>query len=261
MEINTDSRTLRPVAKLREPRDPLANLRDSATDGPAAGPRWPAECQVGVQVQGKVPRAQGEGGGGVGRDDVKTCCRGALQVLEERVQHIEVAPASPEAYYVPTGREVQPQPVGEEVGQVVFQYYPVSAVNYVSLAPHRPHVVAAALMLTPPFPWSQFSRSSVGGSRILTPAWPPDLRPDDLRFESRFESGNLAKVVRITETYYELYLRTDLYTNRHMQWFYFRVENMRRRAVYRFSIVNLSKVGGWAVRAVRRGAGPGHATS
>ncbi|XP_034247129.1 uncharacterized protein LOC117648622 [Thrips palmi] len=129
---------------------------------------------------------------------------------------MEVPPATPEAYYVPTGREVQPQPVGEEVGQVVFQYYPVSAVNY-------------------------FSRSSVGGSRILTPAWPPDLRPDDLRFESRFESGNLAKVVRITETYYELYLRTDLYTNRHMQWFYFRVENMRRRAVYRFSIVNLSK--------------------
>lgn len=81
----------------------------------------------------------------------------------------------------------------------------------------------------------------MGGSRILTPAWPSDLRADDLRFESRFESGNLAKVVRITETYYELYLRTDLYTNRHMQWFYFRVENMRRRAVYRFSIVNLSK--------------------
>ncbi|XP_052132932.1 cytosolic carboxypeptidase Nna1-like, partial [Frankliniella occidentalis] len=182
VEINTDSRTLRPVAKLREPRDPLANLRDAAADGPPAGPRWPAECQV----------------------------------LEERVQHIEVPPAVPEQYYSPTGREVQPQPVGEEVGQVVFQYYPVSAVNY-------------------------FSRSSVGGSRILTPPCPADLRADDLRFESRFESGNLAKAVRITETYYELHLRTDLYTHRHMQWFYFRVENMRRRAVYRFSIVNLSK--------------------
>ena len=40
----------------------------------------------------------------------------------------------------------------------------------------------------------------------------------------RFESGNLAKAVRITETYYELQLRPDLYTDRHCQWFYFRVQ-------------------------------------
>ncbi|KAG8327598.1 Cytosolic carboxypeptidase 2 [Homalodisca vitripennis] len=66
-------------------------------------------------------------------------------------------------------------------------------------------------------------------------------KEDDLRFESRFESGNLAKAVKITDTYYELSLRTDLYTNRHMQWFYFRVENTRRRLLYRFSIVNLTK--------------------
>ena len=47
--------------------------------------------------------------------------------------------------------------------------------------------------------------------------------PDSLKFESRFESGNLAKVIRITEAYYELYLRPDLYTTKHCQWFYFRV--------------------------------------
>ena len=63
---------------------------------------------------------------------------GGEQVLEERVQHIEMPPAAPEQYYTPTGREVQPQPVGEEVGQVVYQYYPVSAVNYVRrYTPHR----------------------------------------------------------------------------------------------------------------------------
>ena len=55
-----------------------------------------------------------------------------LQVLEERIQHIEASPLTPEQYYQPTGCEVQPKPVGEEAGQVVFQYYPVSAVNYVS---------------------------------------------------------------------------------------------------------------------------------
>jgi hypothetical protein len=55
-----------------------------------------------------------------------------LQVLEERVQHIDTPLLAPEKYYQPTGFEVQPKPVGEEAGQVVFQYYPVSAVNYVS---------------------------------------------------------------------------------------------------------------------------------
>ena len=49
--------------------------------------------------------------------------------------------------------------------------------------------------------------------------------PDSLKFESRFESGNLAKVIRITEAYYELYLRPDLYTTKHCQWFYFRVSS------------------------------------
>lgn len=54
------------------------------------------------------------------------------QVLEERVKHVDTTLSTPEEYYQPTGREVQPKPVGEEAGQVVFQYYPVSAVNYVS---------------------------------------------------------------------------------------------------------------------------------
>lgn len=43
------------------------------------------------------------------------------------------SPASPEPYYIPTGNELKPQPVGEEAGTVIFQYYPMSAVNYVSL--------------------------------------------------------------------------------------------------------------------------------
>lgn len=55
-----------------------------------------------------------------------------LQVFEERIQHIEYTPPEPEPYYQATGREVQPKPVGEEAGCVVFQYHPMSAVNYVS---------------------------------------------------------------------------------------------------------------------------------
>ncbi|XP_012500558.1 PREDICTED: cytosolic carboxypeptidase 2 [Propithecus coquereli] len=44
------------------------------------------------------------------------------------------------------------------------------------------------------------------------------------------------------DTYeYELTLQTDLYTSKHTQWFYFRVQNTRKDATYRFTIVNLLK--------------------
>lgn len=79
---------------------------------------------------------------------------------------------------------------------------------------------------------TQFSRSSVGGSKFILSCH-PTLEPSDLIFESRFESGNLAKAVKITPTYYELYLRPDMYTNRHTQWFYFRVKNTKKNVVYR----------------------------
>lgn len=55
------------------------------------------------------------------------------QVLDERIYHIEYAPDQPEPYYQPTGKELQPRPVGEENGVVVFNYQPISAVHYVSL--------------------------------------------------------------------------------------------------------------------------------
>uniref|UniRef100_A0A182N051 Peptidase M14 domain-containing protein n=1 Tax=Anopheles dirus TaxID=7168 RepID=A0A182N051_9DIPT len=88
---------------------------------------------------------------------------------------------------------------------------------------------------------SQFSRSTVGGSKAQPAAHPTPLDPDDLVFESRFESGNLGRAIKITPTYYELYLRPDMYTNRHTQWFYFQVKNTKAKVVYRFSIINLTK--------------------
>lgn len=42
---------------------------------------------------------------------------------------------------------------------------------------------------------------------------------------------------------YELYLRPDLYTGKHTQWFYFGVRNMRPGRTYRFTIVNFYKAG------------------
>ncbi|XP_007444892.1 cytosolic carboxypeptidase 2-like, partial [Python bivittatus] len=40
---------------------------------------------------------------------------------------------------------------------------------------------------------------------------------------------------------YELTLRTDLYTSKYTQWYYFRVQNTRKDVTYRFTIVNLMK--------------------
>ncbi|XP_051864405.1 uncharacterized protein LOC117578080 isoform X8 [Drosophila albomicans] len=89
---------------------------------------------------------------------------------------------------------------------------------------------------------SKFSRSAVGGAKFVTNCHPMNAEEyDSLEFESRFESGNLAKAVQITPTYYELYLRPDLYTSRSKQWFYFRVRRTHRNMLYRFSIVNLVK--------------------
>ena len=38
-----------------------------------------------------------------------------------------------------------------------------------------------------------------------------------------------------------LILRPDLYTRRHTQWYYFRVQNMIANITYRFRIINLVK--------------------
>lgn len=80
----------------------------------------------------------------------------------------------------------------------------------------------------------QFSRSAVGGSKFLSNCHPYNADEyDGLEFESRFESGNLAKAIQITPTYYELYLRPDLYTSRSKQWFYFRVKGTKKNMIYR----------------------------
>lgn len=69
----------------------------------------------------------------------------------------------------------------------------------------------------------------------------PALSDTTLIFESRFESANLRKAVKISDTEYDLYLKNDYGTNGYTQWYYFRVENTRKDRVYRFNIVNLMK--------------------
>ena len=63
-----------------------------------------------------------------------------------------------------------------------------------------------------------------------------------LIFESRFESGNLKRAVKVGEYEYDLYLKNDYgITNGLTQWYYFKVQNTRKDITYRFNIVNLMK--------------------
>ncbi|XP_057364201.1 LOW QUALITY PROTEIN: cytosolic carboxypeptidase 2 [Manis pentadactyla] len=142
------------------------------------------------------------------------------EVIKENVHHIEWVPPQPEYFYQPTGNEKVPEIVGEEKGTVVYQLDSV------------------------PTEGSYFTSSRVRGKRGIIKEVAVTLQgPEDntLLFESRFESGNLQKAVRVDTYEYELTLRTDLYTNKHTQWFYFRVQNTRKDATYRFTIVNLLK--------------------
>jgi hypothetical protein len=44
-----------------------------------------------------------------------------------------------------------------------------------------------------------------------------------VRFESRFENGNLKKVAKVSDYEYNLALSYDYNTNGHTQWYYFRM--------------------------------------
>ncbi|XP_059190947.1 cytosolic carboxypeptidase 2 isoform X2 [Centropristis striata] len=140
------------------------------------------------------------------------------EVITDIIHHIEWDPPEPEPFYQPTGHERTPMPAGEERGKVVY---------CIDHAAKRPY----------------FTCSRVGGSRgPIKSATPYDNQTDfTLEFESRFESGNLQKAVQVGVYDYELTLRTDLYTRKHTQWFYFRVRNMKAGVSYRFTIINLMK--------------------
>jgi hypothetical protein len=143
------------------------------------------------------------------------------QVIPERADHLHGIPKIDEMFFNPTGREAQIQPIGKDFGEVVYNYEAKCDFSFYCKYGDEP--VAG---FSPP--------------QLKNPI-PKHIEPDSLLFESRFESGNLAKAVRITDTYYELQLRPDLYTDRHCQWFYFRVQRMRPNTEYRFSIINFGK--------------------
>ncbi|XP_061672699.1 cytosolic carboxypeptidase 1 isoform X3 [Syngnathoides biaculeatus] len=64
---------------------------------------------------------------------------------------------------------------------------------------------------------------------------------ETLRFNSKFESGNLRKAIQIRKYEYDLILNSDINSNHHHQWFYFEVSGMRVGTMYRFNIINCEK--------------------
>ncbi|GAX77932.1 hypothetical protein CEUSTIGMA_g5374.t1 [Chlamydomonas eustigma] len=75
------------------------------------------------------------------------------------------------------------------------------------------------------------------------PPWymPTSCSDNTLVFESRFESGNLRRVVQVYPNEYDLILRPDVNTRGHTQWFYFSIMNGRKGERYKFNLINLMK--------------------
>ncbi|KAH9588386.1 Cytosolic carboxypeptidase 2, variant 2 [Schistosoma haematobium] len=139
-----------------------------------------------------------------------------FELIPDRILHINKPPPERERLYKPTGKEIQPTISGEHnenTNTVVFQYEPMIGKFFTASKSHE----------------------SVGQSISL-------LNDSKfLKFESRFESGNLSKAICTGPYEYELYLRPDLYTKKYTQWFYFRVQNTENNNNYRFTIVNFYK--------------------
>ncbi|KAM7286206.1 cytosolic carboxypeptidase 1 isoform X1 [Ixodes scapularis] len=62
-----------------------------------------------------------------------------------------------------------------------------------------------------------------------------------LRFESRFESGNLRKAIQVGDFEYDLIMSPDVSTNFHHRWFYFEVAGMCEDVDYTFNIINFER--------------------
>ncbi|KAM4710064.1 cytosolic carboxypeptidase 1 [Discoglossus pictus] len=73
------------------------------------------------------------------------------------------------------------------------------------------------------------------------PSWTGPDESEVLKFNSKFESGNLRKVIQIRKNEYDLILNSDINSNHYHQWFYFEVSGMKTGVAYRFNIINCEK--------------------
>lgn len=62
-----------------------------------------------------------------------------------------------------------------------------------------------------------------------------------LVFESRFESGNLQMAHKVSDNEYDLILQNDINSKGHTQWFYYRVNNVKKGQKVKFNMLNMIK--------------------
>ncbi|CAH8850601.1 unnamed protein product [Trichobilharzia szidati] len=137
-----------------------------------------------------------------------------FEIIRERIVHINQPPPGRERLYQPTGKEYQPAVSSDDTNStVVFQYEPMVG--------------------------KFFTTSKINGNSGQPIH--PSIDSKFLKFESRFECGNLSKAICTGPCEYELHLRPDLYTKKYTQWFYFSVQNAQNTDSYRFTIVNFYK--------------------
>jgi len=108
----------------------------------------------------------------------------------------------------------------------------------IATATGSPNIVYDSLK-KPPGAGEDYNRPDTSGR--LTPYYTPKS-PDDITlvFESRFESGNLRRAIKVSEGEYDLMCRPDINTNSYAQWFFFSISNTRVKR-YKFNIINMLK--------------------
>ncbi|XP_065070880.1 cytosolic carboxypeptidase 2-like isoform X2 [Rhopilema esculentum] len=143
-----------------------------------------------------------------------------VPLVAKKPSHIYFAPSRPETLYKPVKDSKPLLKTSHILGKVVYDNSPDLNIKY-------------------------FTRSKCSGRTIHAKPHYRLQGPDDntLLFESRFESGNLMRAIKVGDYDYELWLRFDLYTNKHTQWYYFMVQNAKPGVQYRFTIMNFVKAG------------------
>lgn len=68
-----------------------------------------------------------------------------------------------------------------------------------------------------------------------------DVSPNNLQFDSCFESGNLDTVFQTGPNEYDLYIRVDTNTRGHTSWFYFKLKNGKPNQTIKLNIMNFCK--------------------
>lgn len=75
----------------------------------------------------------------------------------------------------------------------------------------------------------------------LAPIIYRQVLPKTIFFNSRFESGNLREVEKVSDVEFNLYLNFDHNTLNYTQWFYFSLRNIAKDITVKLNIMNLQK--------------------